>query len=177
MVLEFCSSYLLDDVALDLVAVLDVVEVLKSDAALEALAHLGDVVLEAAKASDVALPRDDAVAYESRARVASDHAVGHAAARDGPGLRHADRWQHERLAENLLLLDLVEHAYHRRAYLLLDLVDDRVEAYVDVLLPRKLRRARLGADVEADDDDRPSGSLGLRSRGEQNVRLRYRADA
>src|SRR5215211_7430507 len=130
---------LLDDVALDLVAVLDVVEVFEPDGA---------------------LPRDDAVADEARARVAPDDAIDDAAARDDARLRHAEGREHERLAQNLLGLDLVEHADHRGAYLLLDLVDDRVEAYVNVLLPREFRRAHLGAHVEADDDDRTSRRLG-----------------
>src|SRR5687767_10837921 len=168
---------LLDDVALDLVAVLDVVEVLEPDAALEALAHLGDVVLEAAQAPDAALPRDDAVADEAGARVAADDAVGDAAARDDAGLRHAEGREHERLAQNLLGLDLVEHADHGRAYLLLDLVDDRVEPDVDVLLPRELGRPDLGSDVEADDDDGAPGGLGLRGGGQEHVRLGDGADA
>src|SRR5687768_8820813 len=174
---EFGRGDLLDDVALDLVAVLDVVEVLEPDAALEALAHLGDVVLEAAQRPDGALPGDDAVADEPRARVAPDDAVEHAAARDDARLRHAEGLEDERLAQNLLGLDLVEHADHGGAYLLLDLVDDRVEADVDVLLPRQLRRPDFRPDVEADDDDGAPGGLGLRRGGEQDVRLGDGADA
>src|SRR5436853_7074057 len=52
--LKFRRGDLLDDVALDLVADLDVVEVLQADAALVALAHLGHVVLHAPKAGDAA---------------------------------------------------------------------------------------------------------------------------
>src|ERR671917_1763987 len=96
--LKLCRGDLLDDVALDLVAVLDVVEVLQADAALVALAHLGDVVLEAAQGADAALPRDDAVADEAGARVAADDAVGDAAAGDDARLRHAEGREHERLA-------------------------------------------------------------------------------
>src|SRR5215210_7371446 len=143
---------LLDDVALDLVAVLDVVEVLQPDAALEALAHLGDVVLEAAKAADAALPGDDAVADEPRARVAADDAVEDAAAGDDARLRHAEGREHESLAQNLLRLDLVE-------------------ANVHVLLPRQLRRADFRPHVEADDDEGAARGMGLRRGGEQDVRL------
>src|SRR5215213_11561192 len=162
---------LLDDVALDLVAVLDVVEVFEPDAALEALAHLGHVVLEAAQGADGALPRDDAVADEAGARVAADDAVDDAAARDDARLRHAEGREHERLAQNLLGLDLVEHADHGGAYLLLYLVDDRVEADVHVLLPGEFRRPDFRTDVEADDDDGSARGLGLRRGGEQDVRL------
>src|SRR5215218_7606043 len=174
--LKLGGGDLLDDVALDLVAVLDVVEVLKADAALVALAHLGHVVFQTTQRADAALPRDDAVADESGASVAADDAVDDAAARDDAGLRHAEGLEDERLAQNLLGLDLVEHADHGRAYLLLDLVDDRVEADVHVLLPRELRGPHLGADVEADDDDRAPRRLGLRRRREQHVRLGDGAD-
>src|SRR5919112_415045 len=156
---------------------LDVVEVLKADAALVALAHLGDVVLEAAQGADAALPRDDAVADEAGARVAADDAVDDAAAGDDARLRHAEGREHERLAQNLLGLDLVEHADHGGADLLLDLVDDRVEADVHVLLPGEFRGADFGPDVEADDDDRAPRGLGLRRGGQEHVRLGDGADA
>src|SRR5437588_8125787 len=86
--LQFRRRDLLDDVALDLVADLHVVEVLQADAALVALAHLGHVVLHASEAGDAALPGDDAVPDEARARVAADDAVYDAAARHGADLRH-----------------------------------------------------------------------------------------
>src|SRR6185295_228858 len=100
-------------------AVLDVVEILKADAALVALAHLGDIVFQTTQAPDAALPRDDAVADEAGARVATDDAVEDAAARDDARLRHAEGLEDERLAQNLLGLDLVEHADHGGADLLL----------------------------------------------------------
>src|SRR5215204_6314203 len=175
--LKFRRGDLLDDVALDLVAVLDVVKVFEPDAALVALAHLGDVVLEAAQGADAALPGDDAVADEAGARVAADDPVDDAAARDDAGLRHPEGLEDERLAQDLLGLDLVEHADHGRADLLLDLVDDRVEPDVHVLLPRELGGPHLRPHVEADDDDRAPRRLGLRRRGEQHVRLGDGADA
>src|SRR5205085_10743040 len=175
--LQFRRRDLLDDVALDLVADLYVVEVLQTDAALVALAHLGHVVLHAPQGGDAALPRDDAVSDEARARVASDDAVQNAATRHGSDLRNLEGLEDFGLAQNLLLLDLVEHADHGGANLLLDLVDDRVEAYVNVLLSREFGGAHFRAHVEADDDDRAARSLGLRRGGQENVRLGYRADA
>src|SRR5437588_7851505 len=88
--LKFRRGDLLDDVALDLVADLYVVEVLQADAALVALAHLGHVVLHAPQGGDAALPSDDAVTDEARARVAPDDAVQDAAARNGSDLRNLE---------------------------------------------------------------------------------------
>ena len=77
-------------------------------------------------------------------------------------LKHAAPYVRRQLS---ILLNLVEHADHRGANLLLDLVDDRVESYVNVLLSREFGGAHFRADVEADDDDRAARSLGLRRGG------------
>src|SRR5205085_1711342 len=49
-----------------------------------------------------------------------------------------------------------EQAEHRQAYLLFDLVDDRVQADVHAFVLGDLAGARLGPHVEADDDRRPA---------------------
>src|SRR5512132_4722784 len=69
------SGDLSDLVRLDDVAFLDVVEVFDPDSALEPLAHLADVVLDAAERADPAVVRDDAVADDAGPRVADDRAL------------------------------------------------------------------------------------------------------
>src|SRR6185437_15448559 len=66
---------------LDDVALLQVGEVLEADAALEALADLAHVVLEAAERRDRALPDDRPVAEEADLRAPGDRAVGDEATR------------------------------------------------------------------------------------------------
>ena len=59
--------HLFADVGLDDVARLDVLEPLEADAAVEAAAHLGDVVLEAAQRGDLAFVDDAVVAQQADA--------------------------------------------------------------------------------------------------------------
>src|ERR671933_2557178 len=81
---------LLRPVALDDVPNLDVVEVLDPDAALEALAHLADVVLEAAERRDGTVVHRDAVADDARAVLPRDDAVPHEAPSHDADARHAE---------------------------------------------------------------------------------------
>src|SRR6185436_20906613 len=60
--------HLLDLEGLDHVADLDVLEALDADAALEALAHLGDVVLEVAQGGDLPFEDHPVVAQQTHAR-------------------------------------------------------------------------------------------------------------
>src|SRR5262245_34562603 len=69
-------------VRLDHVALLEVLVVLEPDAALEALAHLTHVLLEAAKRCDRALPDDRALTKEPDLRPARDDTVRDVAAGD-----------------------------------------------------------------------------------------------
>src|SRR5215212_4848434 len=89
---------LLGAVALDQVADLDVVEVLDADAALEALADLAHVVLEAPQRRDRAVVHLRPVADYADAPLAVDDPAPHRAARDDADLRHLERLAHLRLA-------------------------------------------------------------------------------
>src|ERR1044072_3989775 len=95
---------LFDLVGLDDVAVLEVLIVLQADAALVAVANLADVVLEPAERRDLAVVDDDAVAHETRPRVASDRARPDVAPRDDAELRHPEGLPDLRLAEDPLAL-------------------------------------------------------------------------
>ena len=66
---------LLNGVALDDVADLEVVEVQNTDSTLEALTDFLDVILETADRLDSALPDDDGVAEQTNLVVSADLAV------------------------------------------------------------------------------------------------------
>src|ERR671915_306048 len=69
-------------VDLELVAFLDVREVLEHDATLEAGRDLPDVVLQAPQRGDLAVVDDGAVAHQADLGTARDSAVGHVRAGD-----------------------------------------------------------------------------------------------
>src|ERR1700722_3215239 len=128
------------------------VVVADADAALEALADLGHVVLEPAQALDREVVGDDhAVPDDPRLAVAGDQAGADDAARDAADARHPEDLADLRRAE-LGLLELgLEHALERGLHFLDRLVDDRVVADVDALAGRQLARPAGRPDVEADD--------------------------
>src|SRR5216684_7922617 len=85
-----CRGQLLDLEGLDDVAVLDVLELLDADAALEALPNLGDIVLEVAQRADLSLQDDAVVAQQPDAGRARNDALGDHAPRDQARLRHLE---------------------------------------------------------------------------------------
>src|SRR6266496_3647106 len=151
--LKFRRRHSLDYIGFDLVADLDVVEVLKTDTAFEAFAYFGCVILESAQRSDVAFPGDDAIANQTRARLAADNAVDDHGAGHRTNLGHFEDFAYFRLAENLFLLYLLEHSNHRGFNFFLDLINDRMQANVDAFLFSQITRPRFRANVEADDHD------------------------
>src|SRR5918996_6270191 len=134
------------------VAFLDVVEALEQDAALEALLHLADVVLEALEACDRRLVDDRALADDADLRVPADDAVRDVAAGDHAQARGAEERAHLGLAECLFALLRGEHADERLAAVVRELVDDPVRAQVDALALGERARLRVGAHVEAEHD-------------------------
>ena len=68
------------------------------------------------------------------------------------------------------LIDRFQHAEHGAFDLVDDVVNDRVQADIDLLAIRQFRSLSFRSHVEADDD-------GVRSRSQQNVRFGDGADA
>src|SRR5690606_34310919 len=154
----------LDDVADADVAVAD------SDTALEALADLGDVVLEPAQRLDGEVVGDDhPVADEPCLRVALDQAVADDHTGDVADPRHLEDLADLRGTELDLLVLGLEHALEGRLHLFDGLVDDRVVADVHAHAVGQLAVLALGPNVEADDDRAGRG-------GQVDVVLRDRAD-
>ena len=82
----------LDHENLDHVTFLDIVVVNKTDATLEALLHLGDVLLESAQAPQLSFVDDDVVTKEPRISGANDFPLGDVASRNGTDFRNAEHF-------------------------------------------------------------------------------------
>src|SRR5687767_8448923 len=80
--------YLFAGEGLDDVARLEVLEPLQADAAVEAGAHLGGVVLEAPQGGDLPFVDDTVVAQQADRGAPRDHAVEDVTAGDRPDARH-----------------------------------------------------------------------------------------
>src|SRR6478609_8271179 len=137
----------------DEVLELEVVVRPQVDAALEALADLGDVVLETAQPGDLdVLRHDDPVAGEPRPGAALDLAAADDRAGDVAELAAPEDLA-DLCGAQLDLLELrLEHALEGLLDLVDRLVDDRVVADLDALALGDLGVLALGPDVEADDD-------------------------
>src|SRR6266496_4199974 len=139
-------------VGLDLVTFLDVLEVLQTDAALEAGRDGAHVLLEAAQGVDPPVVHDHAVAHQSGPGPAVDIAGGDVGARHHADPRHPEGLPHLGGAE-LPLLELGrQHALERLVDVLDELVDDRVETDVHAFAVGQLARGRRGPHREADHD-------------------------
>src|SRR5262249_3396782 len=122
---------LLDLERLDDVADLDVLVPVETDAALETLLDLGDVVLEPPERSDLALVDHAVVAQETQLGGARDRALGDVAPGDDAELGNLEGVAHFGAAPGHFLERRVEQALHRLLDLVRHVVDDGVEADVD----------------------------------------------
>src|SRR5436190_3331816 len=160
----------LDEVRLDLIADLDVVEVLESDAALVALLDLTGVVLEPTQRRQLAGPDHRAVAQEPRLGVPHDLAVDDHAAGDVSDLRDLEDLADLDPADDLFLVRGTEETDHRLPDVVEDLVDHLVVPDLDAELFCGLPRLDVRAHVVAHDDR-------VRRVSERDVALRHGADA
>src|SRR5262249_35341084 len=175
--LQFRRRDLLGDERFDDVTDFIIVETLDRDTAFVSLLNLADVFFEASQAADVAFENDHVVADEARMRGSFDRAVRHHAAGDGADLRHADNVADFGLADDGLFGRRFHQSEHRVADLFLDLIDDRMQADVDVLLFGRVFGAGLRPHVEADDHRRGAGFGGVGRAGQQHIVVSDRADA
>src|SRR5690606_16453541 len=148
-----------------------------TDTAFEALFHFVHVFLKAFERSDIAFPNNDAVAYKPRLCLTTHNAVRNAAAGDSSDLRNLERFLNQRLSDDDLFDDRIEHTDHRDLDLFFDLVNDRVQATIDVFHSRDLGGTRFRTNVETDDNDRRRCVIGLCRRSKQNIRFGNGADA
>src|SRR4051812_5874266 len=95
------------------VALLEVLEVAKDDAALEAGRDLAHVLVEAPQRGDLAVVDDRAVAHEPGAGAARDLAVGDVRAGDDADARRTEDLADLDVTKGVLDLIRFEHALHR----------------------------------------------------------------
>src|SRR5581483_5440702 len=153
-----CTGRLVERRALDLtrledleyVALAQVVEPVEEDAALEALAHLADVVLEAAELRDGGLVDPRSLAEDAHVRAAAHDAARDHAACNRAEPRDAEQCTHLHLTEDRLGLDRRQQPDERLLDVGGELVDDAVEADLDALPIRGGTHLGGRADVEAD---------------------------
>src|ERR1051326_4050291 len=140
----------------------DVAVVGDRDAALHAIGDFFGIVFEATQRSDFALEDDHVVAQQADFGVALDQAIDYAAARDRSHFRDAEGFEHLGAALVGFFDRRLEQAAHGALDLVLQFVNDRVQADVDFFLLGELLRLALRTHIEADDD-------GIRRRGQQYV--------
>ena len=133
---------LLDAEALDDVADLDVLVALDANAAFIALLDGLDVVFEAAQRGNLALEDDRGVAHDANLVIAGDFALGDIATGDVADLRDAEHVAN--LGDTRIALDDFgsEHADACGVDVLDSLVDDAIQANVDLLMLGRLACAR-----------------------------------
>src|SRR6266545_2500891 len=144
----------------DLVAFLDILEVLQADAALVAGRDRAGVLLEAAQRADPPLVDDHAVADQPCPRASGDLAGGDVRAGDHPDPRHPEELPDLGGAELALLVLGGQQALQRLLDVLDHLVDDRVQADVHALAGGQVAGGRGRPDREADDDRAGRGGEG-----------------
>src|SRR4029453_11669191 len=136
------------------------------DAALEAGLHLGNVILEATERAYLALVNDDVVAQKPDLRVArtGDAAVGDHATSHRADLRHLEYFADLGRSDSDLFEGWLEQARHAFLDFVGHVVDDRVQADVNLLALGDIGGVAIGPHVESDDD-------GVRRGSQQHVRF------
>jgi hypothetical protein len=120
--------------ALDDIADLHVVEAVEHDATLEALLDLRDVLLQVAHGGDPALPYGIALPPYPSHCAANHVAVQDVASRDGAEARGLEERPDFRLPDHNLFALHLEHAEHGVADIVEQVVDDLVQADLDVFV-------------------------------------------
>src|SRR5215472_8906501 len=152
------------------IALFDVIEVRDVDAAFHAVADFAGIILEPLERADLAFVNLHAVAHQANVGIAFDDAVQDITSGHGSHLGDAESLAYFGAALIGLLDDRLEQSSHRFFDLVLEFVDDRVQADIDLLHLRQFLRLALGTNVEADDHC-------VRRRGQQHIVLGNRADS
>src|SRR5271167_5149717 len=147
---EGFGCYPLGDEVLDDIPDFDVAVVRDRDAAFHAVPHLANVFLEAPHRADLALEHDHVVAQQAHFSITLDNAVGNVTASYGTHLRDAEGVAHLGASEVGLLDDWFEQSGHGAFDFVLQLVNDRVQADVNLFLLREFLRLALWPHIKAD---------------------------
>src|SRR5262244_3653662 len=119
---------------LDHIANLDIAVVSDRDAALHAVAHFAGIIFEAAQRTNFSFEHNHVVAEQSYFGVALHDAVDHLAACNRADFGDAEGFANFRASLVSLLDSGFEQATHSALDLVLQFVNDRVQADVDLVL-------------------------------------------
>ncbi len=142
---------LLDVIALDDVARLDVFVFLEGHAALLTDDDFLDLVLEALERAELAFVDDHVVADQTHIRAPLHLALGDPATSDLANLGDVEHFEDFGVAEEIFAIGWRQKARHGRLDVVHKVVDHVVIADLDAFLLGQRARLTVGADVEADD--------------------------
>ena len=125
---------------------------LERHTALEAFLHLLDVFLVVLQAAQLALVHDHVIAQQADLSVTLHLAVGDVRTSDDARTGDLHDRTHLGVAQDDLLVLGGEQTLHGQLHVLDGLVDDGVQAHIDLFALGGLTGGGVGADVEADDD-------------------------
>src|SRR5258708_10876848 len=159
---DYFRGYSLGYEGFNRVADLDVAVVGDRNTALHAVGNLAGIILKAAQRAHLAFEHLHVVAQQADFGIALDQAIADAATSDCANLRDAEDIQHFGAALVILLDRRFEQAAHGALDLILQFVNDRVQADIHFLLLGDLLRLALRTHIEANDDR-------VRRRGQQYI--------
>src|SRR5437763_14652813 len=135
---------------LDYIASLYVIEISDRNAAFHAVSDFAGIVFETLQRTDFAFVNLDAIAHQAHIRIAFNQAIHHVTTGNGADLGHAEGLTHFSTSQVSLLDDWLKQAGHGFPDLILQLVNDGVQANIHVLHFGELLRFALRTHVEAD---------------------------
>mmetsp|Transcript_4727 Transcript_4727/g.13988 ORF Transcript_4727/g.13988 Transcript_4727/m.13988 type:complete len:213 (-) Transcript_4727:487-1125(-) len=141
----------LDLVALHDVAFLHPFPLFEGHAAIRAGRDLGDILLHVLERGELALVDDSRSSEDPDIARFEDVAVDHTAASNLADLANVEDHLHFGLAHELAVWSRRQHLLHARLHLLENVVDDRVVANLETLLPRILLGLEVCRNVEGQD--------------------------
>ena len=146
LVLQFAGDFF-DLEAFDHIACLDVVVVLERHTAFKAALDLFDFILEALEGFQAAFMDNDAVTQQAHFGTPADLAFGDIATGD---LGNVEHFADLRVAKEGFAQGRCQQTAEQTAYIVDQVIDDRVVANVHIIAAGHLTRLSIGPDVEAD---------------------------
>src|SRR5947208_8088272 len=136
---------------LDYIASLYVIEISDSNAAFHAISDFAGVVFEALQRANLAFVHLDAIAHQAHIRIALNQTVEYVTTSNSADFGHAEGLAHFSASQVSLLDDRLKQARHGFPDLILQLVNNGVQADINILHFGELLRFALRTHVEADD--------------------------
>src|SRR5258708_23647983 len=154
-----------DFVDFQLIADLEIVEILYGESELETRFHFADMVLEAFQRIEPTRMNHNIVPEYAYQRTSPHQTFEHIAARNGSDLGNFEDLTDFNQADNALLLLRSEHSGQCRFHFIHRFIDDVVVAKIQAVRGNQFSRSRIGTGVESDHD-------GIGGQGKIEIRFR-----